>query len=200
MKTRILIALVLSLFGTACGPKKIGTSDEALAQGAGLNGVFQQACLALGTYSSSSTLAYSGGVQTGATTVFMDATCMSAGYSYTIAGPYQVGGPADSPSGANKLNVTLQSMTLVPLSAAGVTALNTNSFCGLTNWTLNTPQNISGRNCGGRTYTAGQTVHTIFSLSGDTLLMGQVALPGNPGDGTSDTNRPTMLGQPFVRF
>lgn len=178
----------------------MGTSDEALAQGLGLIGNFKQACQVLGAYSSSSTLGYQNSIQTGTTQVYMDTTCMSVGYSYTIAGAYQTAGAANAPAGAQKLDVTLQTMTLVPLSSQGVTALNGASFCGISTWTLNTPVDISGRDCGGKTYTTAQVIHTIFKLNGDTLLMGQVASAGSAGDGTSDVNRPLALGLPFVRY
>lgn len=47
------------------------------------------------------------------------------------------------------LNATLVSVTAKPQSVQQVNDWNTQSYCGLSNWSLNTVQNISGRVCAG---------------------------------------------------
>ena len=72
----------------------------------------------------------------------------------------------------NTYSSILQYASYTPLSAGDVSWNNTNSWCGLTNWVLNNPQSILGRNCGGDVVNIGDTSQESIIRNGDTLVTG----------------------------
>lgn len=168
-------------------------------EGAQLSGTFQQACRTSGGYSIIGILSFTGDTEVGTTNVFTGNNCGTMAYSFTLTGKITVGSVTTPPQGGNKLDVKITSATVTPKSQAGADLLNTNNFCGLDNWAVGVAQSIIDRSCDGRTYNVGTVIYTVFAKNADSLLMGQIGLPGSLEDGSSDIHRPTTLGQPFLR-
>ena len=61
---------------------------------------------------------------------------------------------------------------LVELTADVVTTLNTYSYCGDSDWALNTVKDYSGKSCDGVTYPAkNTTISGVYKLDGSSLLI-----------------------------
>jgi len=75
----------------------------------------------------------------------------------------------------NSYTMTLKSETYVSLSAIDVSWNNLNSWCELTNWQLNVPQNILGKTCEGEYSQAGDVSHSTATRNGDILISDELS-------------------------
>lgn len=80
-------------------------------------------------------------------------------YSYTSSG--------------TEITLSIESITFMPRLLAFVNELNSDSFCGFTNWGVNTPKRVIGVNCGGTVINAGDTEVVTAFKSGSSLVMKQ---------------------------
>jgi hypothetical protein len=68
--------------------------------------------------------------------------------------------------------MTLDTYTYTPLSSSDVTWTNSNSWCGETDWGLNTAQSIAGKTCGSDTqWNTNITIYGAYALDGSKLFM-----------------------------
>ena len=77
-------------------------------------------------------------------------------------------------SGA-QFTMTLSENTFTPQTSGGVSWSNTNSYCGLTGWELNTAQDVAGKTCGAGTdpmLAIGVTGYGLYLLDGSKLFWG----------------------------
>ena len=75
-------------------------------------------------------------------------------------------------SGA-QFSMTLSENTYTPQTSGGVSWSNTNSYCGLTGWELNTAQDVAGKTCGAGTdpmLAIGVTGYGLYLLDGSKLF------------------------------
>ena len=98
-------------------------------------------------------------------------------YDYTFSSlTFSIGNAITFDSGqtGHKLTMTLDTNTFTPLSSSNVIWVNTNSFCGETDWVLNTAQSISGKTCGSTTqWNTNITIYGVYALDdGSKLFMG----------------------------
>ena len=71
----------------------------------------------------------------------------------------------------HKFTMTVDTNTYTPLSASNVTWSNDNSFCGESDWVLNTPQSIAGKTCGGGTWwNLNIAIYGLYILDGTKLI------------------------------
>ena len=71
----------------------------------------------------------------------------------------------------HKFTMTVDTNTYTPLSASNVTWSNDNSFCGESDWVLNTPQSIAGKTCGGGTWwNLNIAIYGMYILDGTKLM------------------------------
>ncbi len=101
-------------------------------------------------------------------TNFTGVNCVSGSeeYRFSNASSYTRSG--------NVYTTILKSETYVSLKASDVTWNNTNSWCGLTNWVLNVPQNILGRFCDGEISNSGDVDTFTLNRSGNSLTIGEL--------------------------
>ena len=67
--------------------------------------------------------------------------------------------------------MTISDSTYTSLSSDNVSWCNTNSYCGLTNLELNTPQSIAGKTCGDSTWwSKGTSLYGTYLLDGSKLF------------------------------
>ena len=67
--------------------------------------------------------------------------------------------------------------------------MNTNSFCGDSDWALNTAKSVLGKTCGGTDYWSANTAaYGLYRLDGGTQLFWSVGTssPNSVDTGTSD--------------
>lgn len=80
-------------------------------------------------------------------------------------------GAASTPSGAQKIDMTVGTVTMTPKSSAAVTLLNSNSRCGYNNWALNVAKNITtNSSCG---WGANTKAFSIYKMDSSTLYLGK---------------------------
>src|SRR3989344_5421276 len=99
MLKMICVTAVLSL--SACGSKKEAHSGAESLAAAGLAGTFVQGCKPSGSYSVIGTLNFFGNIETGSTNVYLDTTCSSLGYSFSLRGTFASGAATTNPVGAS---------------------------------------------------------------------------------------------------
>ena len=87
----------------------------------------------------------------------------------------------------HKFTMTVDTNTYTPLSASNVTWSNDNSFCGESDWVLNTPKSIAGKTCGGGTWwNLNIAIYGMYILDG-TKLMKEFASGSYPSSVSSAT-------------
>lgn len=114
-----------------------------------------------------------------------------------------IGESVVSPSGANALDLLVQSFIAIPKDVAAANQLNTDSFCGYTGWTANTPRSVAGAHCGGTTVpnlpslnsTWYSVVRIDFSRNPEALYIG-ASTSSNDGS-TPDKRHPKYSAAAF---
>ena len=98
---------------------------------------------------------------------------------------FTIGAASTAVAGAKEIDHVIVSMGYTPITAAAVTYLNSQKFCGQTDWALNKEKIFTTTPCEPGWPTAGTQVLDIFKISpdGKTLQLG----------GGSTTKRPTKL-------
>ncbi|CAE79148.1 hypothetical protein AB1A81_05685 [Bdellovibrio bacteriovorus] len=136
--------------------------------------------------------------------VSADSYCNQPAYSIEEQGTYLVG---DKLSGGlmRKLDRTLTSIKITPLSGLGVSNLNSGSVCGFTDWTINVAREVTGLYCNGSVPPANTTyydLYLIFPLSiddpEDPIAKGDLNFGFRWGgnDGSTEETRPDSVTAP----
>lgn len=90
----------------------------------------------------------------------------------------------------HKLTMTIDTNTYTSLSASDVTWNNSNSWCGETDWVLNTAQSISGQTCGSDVqWNTNITIYGVYLLDGNKLFqnLSSGSYPSGVDTGDNDT-------------
>jgi hypothetical protein len=115
-----------------------------------------------------------------------DWSCSQKALELRETGTYVIGGPAATGSSMYKLDNTITTLTIKPLTTIAVNNYNTSAMCGLTNWALNVAQDVTGLNCGAGTLPAAGTAYY------DIYIIFPVDLPPTPGFPGSGTTAGTL--------
>ena len=88
--------------------------------------------------------------------------------------------------------MTLSENTYTPQTSGGVSWSNTNSYCGLTGWELNTAQDVAGKTCGAGTdpmLAIGVAGYGTYLLDGSKLFweVSSSTYPSSVRTGDNDT-------------
>lgn len=111
------------------------------------------------------TATYNGGSYQHLISAYSDASCSVKQMEMVEQGTYQIGG-AESGTSMIELDRTLSVFTIKPVTAAMVTQMNSQSFCGITSWTLNVAQDVTGKTCSGTVIPAvGAVYYDIYSVA-----------------------------------
>ncbi len=94
----------------------------------------------------------------------------------------------DSGKTGHKITTTIDTNTYTPLSSSDVTWDNTNSWCGETDWVLNTAQSIAGKTCDSTTHwNLNIAIYGVYALvDGSKLFLGLATDSYPPTLNTSD--------------
>ena len=86
--------------------------------------------------------------------------------SLSIGDAYEISGVS-----GHKFTMTLSENTYTPQNSGTVSWDNTNSYCGLTGWELNTAQDVAGKTCASSTqWATNSTIYGLYKLvDGSTL-------------------------------
>ncbi len=154
--------------------QKQSTSSSSTTE---LEGTWKSSCVSAGSSSYGiKTLTVSGTNVTDQWKYYSDSSCATSEYSYdSTYSSLSIGNEVifDSGKTGHKLTMTIDTNTYTPLSASDVTWNNSNSWCGETDWVLNTPQSIAGKTCGSYTkWNTNITIYGVYALDGSTLYLG----------------------------
>ena len=173
----IILILFLSFTIFSCA-KKSDTSSSTTATtttNTELEGTWKSSCVSSGSRYKIKTLTISGTNLTDKWEYHSDSSCANDDYSYDQTfSSLSIGNAVTFDEGetGHKLTMTIDTNTFTSLSASDVTWSNSNSWCGETDWVLNTAQSIAGKTCGSTTqWSSNITIYGMYILDGSKLFM-----------------------------
>ena len=85
-----------------------------------------------------------------------------------------------SGSTGHYFSVAVSTFTYTPTLASDVSAMNASSWCGYSNWTINTVKDYTGKTCGSKSYSVANTTYLgLYMLVGNNLFTGDFSSTGN---------------------
>ena len=85
-----------------------------------------------------------------------------------------------SGSTGHYFSVAVSTFTYTPTLASDVSAMNASSWCGYSNWTINTVKDYTGKTCGSTSYSVANTTYlSIYKLVGNNLYLGSFGTTGS---------------------
>ena len=88
----------------------------------------------------------------------------------------------------HQFTMNLSTKTYTPQLSSVVSWANTNSWCGESDWELNTPQDVAGMTCSSTTYSpSGHSYYGLYILDGD-KYMADASSSSYPDSVNSDTS------------
>jgi len=184
----IIFSIIISFTFISCA-KKSSTSSSTSDTNTELEGTWTTNCNSTGTdYYEIKTLIVSGTDFSLKYEAYTDSSCSTdSSISISTFSSLSIGDSVTFSSGStgHKFSVTVSSFTLTPTSASIVSALNTDGWCGYSNWAINTAKNITGKTCGSASIDVANTTYLgLYMLVGNNLFI---------GDWRSDGNYPTSV-------
>ena len=162
--------IILSLVLLSCGKKDDDSSTTTTTE---LEGTWVESCHADAPYYRINTLTVSGTNWVDTLELHSDSSCATDVGKYTYSYESLSIGDAVEVSGVSghKFTMTLSDGTYTSKSSDDVNWCNTNSYCGLTGWELNTPQSIAGKTHGSTTFwSKGTSAYGTYTLDGSELF------------------------------
>ena len=143
-----------------------------------LEGTWKSSCVSSGSSYLIKTLTVSGTNWTDKSEYHTDSSCANDDYSYdstfsslSIGNAITFDTYGSSGGSGHKLTMTIDTNTYTSLSASDVTWNNSNSWCGETDWVLNTAQSIAGKTCGSDVqWNTNITIYGVYLLDGNKLF------------------------------
>ena len=92
-------------------------------------------------------------------------------------------------SSARRYTINLQSLKITPQSSTVVSILNSSSFCGFSDWALNTPKDYTGLTCNEVAYSPKNTMYFgLYKVVGNNAFLGAARTDGTyPTSVSTDT-------------
>ena len=85
-----------------------------------------------------------------------------------------------SGSTGHYFSLAVSTFTYTPTLASDVSAMNASSWCGYSNWTINTVKDYTGKTCGSTSYAVTNTTYLgLYMLVGNNLFTGDFSSDGN---------------------
>ena len=183
--------IILSLFLLGC--KKDDDSSTTTTE---LEGTWKTPCFASGTAYRTKSLIVTGATLVDTTDVYSDSSCttekstwVDTYSSLNIGNEITFASYGSSGGSGHKFTLTLDTITGTPLTASDVTTLNTYSYCGDSDWALNTAKSLLGKNCTGVTeWSTGTAAQGVYLLDGSKIFFGiGLSYPSSVDTGDNDT-------------
>ena len=162
--------IILSLVLLSCGKKDDDSSTTTTTE---LEGTWVESCHADAPYYRINSLTVSDTNWVEKNEYYSDSSCATDVGKYTYSYESLSIGDAVEVSGVSghKFTMTLSDGTYTSQSSDDVNWCNTNSYCGLTGWELNTPQSIAGKTHGDTTWwSKGTSAYGKYTLDGSELF------------------------------
>ena len=187
----IILILFFSFTIYSCAKKSDSSSSSSTTE---LEGTWQTPCHASGSYYRIKKLTVSGTNWTDTAEYHSDSSCatdydlwLATWGSLSIGDAYEISGVS-----GHKFTMTLSENTYTPQTSGVVSWDNTNSYCGLTGWELNTAQDVAGKTCGAGTdpmLAIGVAGYGTYLLDGSKLFweVSSSTYPSSVRTGDNDT-------------
>lgn len=144
-----------------------GEEDGAITE---LEGTWATTCEndSNGTSSEQTTITFAGGLVSGTSRFYSGENCTTEVLNIASSGTFTVGDDVAGVDGAKNLDIETESLIFEVKSEAIVTQYNSDSYCGKSDWAVNTPASLNPGDCG---FPTGAHLD-IFKVSGDSLQLG----------------------------
>ena len=177
MKNFYIILILFFSFAIFSCAKKSDTSSTTTTN-TEIEGTWQTPCYVSGSYYYIKKVSVSGTNWTDTTVSHTDSSCATDYNTWTYTyGSVSIGDATTYASyGASggtghEFTFTFSDITFTSHESGNVSWNNTNSWCGLTGWEINTPQSAAGKTCGVYSFWAtGLAVYGIYILDGSKLF------------------------------
>ena len=190
----IILILIFSFTILSCAKKSDSSSSSSSTTE--LEGTWTVSCYASGDYYLIKTITVTGTTLVEKYEYHSDSSCttdlntwetshvsLSIGDEQTFATYGSSGGTG------HQFTTTLSENTNTPHTSSLVSWDNTNSWCGLTGWELNTPQSIAGKTCGSTDYWSKETaVYGMYILDGSKFMPSWTSSSSYPDSVSSETS------------
>ena len=171
----IILILFLSFTIYSCAKKSDSSSSSSTTE---LEGTWQTPCYVSGSYYYIKKVTVSGTNWTDTTESHTDSSCATDYNTWTYTyGSVSIGNELTFPSygssggSGHDFTITLSEYTYTVQNSSLVSSNNTNSYCGITDWVLNTAHDVAGKTCGGSTLQSiGTAYYGIYILDGSKLF------------------------------
>ena len=167
----IILILIFSFTIFSCAKKDESSSTTSTTE---LEGAWVSSCYSKWDTYWIKTWTFTGSALVVKWDEYSDSSCATDYAIWTDTySSFSIGNEAtlDNGSTGRKFTMTVDTNTYTPLSASNVTWSNDNSFCGESDWVLNTPQSIAGKTCGGGTWwNLNIAIYGMYILDGTKLM------------------------------
>ena len=174
------------------------SSSTATTSNTELEGTWKSSCVSSGSKYKIRTLTVSGTNVTDKWEYHSDSSCANDDYrfdstfsSLSIGDAMTFDTYGSSGGSGHRITMTIDTNTYTSLSASDVTWNNNNSWCGETDWVLNTAQSIAGKTCGsGTEWNTNITIYGLYLLDGSKLFLNldSGSYPSSVAVGDNDTH------------
>ena len=188
----IILISILSFTIVSCSEE-----EETSSSSAEIEGTWKTPCYETGNYYATDTFTLSGTSAVLYYKYYSDSSCSSDNYTVTYnfsnysEGSDMVFSSYGTSGGSGKqFTMTHNSTTEKPQNSAEVSWYNNNSYCGETDWALDTANDTTGLTCGGSTrWSADATIYGLYLLDGDSMFgtLSNSAYPSSVSTGDNDT-------------
>ena len=177
MKNFYIILILFFSFAIFSCAKKSDTSSTTTTN-TEIEGTWQTPCYVSGSYYYIKKVTVSGTNWTDTTESHTDSSCATDYNTWTYTyGSVSIGNELTFPSygssggSGHDFTLTLSEYTYTAQNSSLVSSNNTNSYCGITDWVLNTAHDVAGKTCGGSTLQSiGTAYYGIYILDGSKLF------------------------------
>jgi hypothetical protein len=169
MKTpNAVLAITIALSMTACPKANEAKEPTSNPQAAALAGVWESPCFNKAT----TRIEYDANLNLkGSYKTFSDENCKDNDSVKHWVGRSEITGAASVP-GAWNINVSFQSFNSTALNEGTAQWMNSQKYCGITDWKANTTREVYGEECFGFSIPKSGKSYDIFAVEGDSLRFG----------------------------
>ena len=185
----IILILFFSFTIYSCSKSSDSSTSSTITE---LEGTWKTSCHSTNNGYRIKSLTVSGSTFTDTYEYHADSSCANDNHTWSSTyGSFTEGDGVTFNTGATGavFTLTLSTNTLTPLNSYMVNYKNTNSFCGDSDWALNTAKSLLGKNCTGVTeWSAGTAAQGVYLLDGSKIFFGiGLSYPSSVDTGDNDT-------------
>jgi len=192
MKKYILIIVAPFLF--ACTKKEV--TEISSESGSLEGGSWVTGCVYSNSLYEIRSVTFSGGQFTQSLTLYSDSNCSVAQTKVDITGTYVLSGKLSDNSDTQKIDETLATSQITPLSSSVASAYNSAALCGDSNWAVGVAKDVAGKTCSSSTMPAvgavSYDIYYIWPYSMPSMGVQQGMLNFGYDDGSHDGSSPAQ--------